>query len=96
MIVKALNPTVLNLEKYYLHRKNIFPSMIFADCGLHLELHGCKQGEEFIGTTYVKQTGLNEVAMLNNFIVMYPQTKKNSMRGNPNGCFDWLVLVLRL
>lgn len=53
--------------------------------------HGCQQGEEYVGDTFVKEAGYNEVAALNNFIIVYPQVKKDLI-SNPNGCFDWSVL----
>ncbi|XP_002119263.3 poly(3-hydroxybutyrate) depolymerase-like [Ciona intestinalis] len=57
-------------------------------CRLHLSLHGCEQGFEFIKDDFIKQSGYNEVAALNDIIVVYPQVKKNVLT-NPNGCFDW-------
>jgi hypothetical protein len=57
-------------------------------CRLHLALHGCLQGAYKIGKVYVEKAGYNEVADLNNFIILYPQAI-NSLMSNPNGCFDW-------
>ena len=37
----------------------------------------------------MKHAGYNEVADLNNIIILYPQTQPSIMNGNPNGCFDW-------
>ena len=33
--------------------------------------------------------GYNEVADLNNIVILYPQAKRGSIPYNPNGCFDW-------
>jgi len=58
-------------------------------CNIHLNFHGCTQGQSSVGTTYVSYTGLNEWAEANNIIIVYPQIVSNSLLGNPNGCFDW-------
>lgn len=61
---------------------------LYKECRLHVSFHGCKQGMEEIDDAYARKTGLNEVAVTNNMIVLYPQAKK-SLIDNPNGCFDW-------
>ena len=58
-----------------------------AGCRLHLALHGCKQGAEFIEDRFVTQVGINEWAQTNEIIVIYPQLEKSVF--NPNGCWDW-------
>ena len=62
--------------------------MIFLDCKLHVAFHGCSQGKYKIGLDYIKNSGYNQVADLNNIIVLYPQAKSNLI-SNPMGCFDW-------
>nr|XP_039269976.1 uncharacterized protein LOC120344730 [Styela clava] len=57
-------------------------------CRLHVSIHGCKQGDSFIGDSYVMQTGYNEVSALNNIIVIYPQASVIPI-SNPNGCWDF-------
>jgi hypothetical protein len=42
-------------------------------CKLVVALHGCGQGQQGIGTTFVKQAGINEWADSNNILVLYPQ-----------------------
>jgi poly(3-hydroxybutyrate) depolymerase len=43
-----------------------------------------------IGTEFVTNSGLNEIAESNNIIILYPQAKKSILNpSNPNGCFDW-------
>ena len=45
---------------------------------------------EDIKDGYVKNTLLNDLAELNNIIILYPQVKKSSfMPSNPKGCWDW-------
>ncbi|CAJ0960722.1 unnamed protein product [Ranitomeya imitator] len=39
-----------------------------------------------LGDKYARYTGYNQVADLNNFIILYPQAKSNL--SNPNGCWD--------
>jgi len=58
-------------------------------CHIHVNFHGCTQGESSLGTEYVTYTGLNEWAEANNIIIVYPQIVANSLLENPNGCFDW-------
>ncbi|KAM4038284.1 poly(3-hydroxybutyrate) depolymerase-like [Anomaloglossus baeobatrachus] len=58
-----------------------------AQCKLHIVFHGCLQGREKLGDKYARYTGYNQVADLNNFIILYPQAKSNM--SNPNGCWDW-------
>ncbi|CAF1622229.1 unnamed protein product, partial [Didymodactylos carnosus] len=59
-------------------------------CSIHVALHGCRQGKERVGETVALHAGYNEVAELNNIIVIYPQVKKSLVFPiNPQGCFDW-------
>ncbi|KAM3926880.1 poly(3-hydroxybutyrate) depolymerase-like [Leptodactylus fuscus] len=58
-----------------------------AQCKLHIVFHGCLQAREKLGDKYARYTGYNQVADLNNFIILYPQAKSNM--SNPNGCWDW-------
>ncbi|XP_069807883.1 poly(3-hydroxybutyrate) depolymerase-like isoform X2 [Dendropsophus ebraccatus] len=57
-----------------------------ARCRLHIAFHGCLQGREKVGDKFARYAGYNQVADLNNFIIMYPQAR--SMVTNPNGCWD--------
>jgi len=58
-------------------------------CHVHVNFHGCTQGQSTLGTIYVSYTGLNEWAEANNIIIVYPQAAANDLLENPNGCFDW-------
>lgn len=58
-------------------------------CNLHIAFHGCLQGKSVVGNVYAKNSGYNQVADLNNFIVIYPQVKSSIYGGNPSGCWDW-------
>ncbi|PUB17415.1 extracellular catalytic domain type 2 short-chain-length polyhydroxyalkanoate depolymerase [Yoonia sediminilitoris] len=64
-------------------------------CRLHIALHGCKQGREYIGEGYARLTGFNPWAEANRIVVLYPQASRipspwyNWFAGNPNGCWDW-------
>ncbi|KAM9312813.1 poly(3-hydroxybutyrate) depolymerase-like [Gastrophryne carolinensis] len=58
-----------------------------ARCRLHIAFHGCLQGREKVGDKYARYAGYNQVADLNNFIILYPQAKSNVT--NLNGCWDW-------
>lgn len=56
-------------------------------CQLHVSFHGCHQGEADLGDAYYKNVGINEWAVNNNIVVVYPQAEPSF--GNPNGCWDW-------
>lgn len=60
-------------------------------CGIHVALHGCKQHRGAIGNTFATQTGYNEWAESNDFIVLYPQAAATTSFGihNPVGSWDW-------
>ena len=67
-----------------------------ARCKLHIALHGCGQGEDFIGDRFYTQTGYNEWAETNQIVVLYPQVQAwsggfsfSTKRHNPQGCWDW-------
>ena len=69
-------------------RSITFSAYLCSECRLHLSLHGCKQAKETIGDKYATETGYLETAVANNFIILFPQVKKDLIN-NPNGCFDW-------
>ncbi|HTX57013.1 MAG TPA: PHB depolymerase family esterase [Candidatus Acidoferrales bacterium] len=58
-----------------------------AACKLVVALHGCEQGEYYVGTAFVTESGLNEWADTNSIIVLYPQAIPST--GNTLGCWDW-------
>lgn len=59
-------------------------------CKLHFAIHGCQQGRDSIGDVYVMNSGYNEVAELNNIIIVYPQVVTSlTLPSNPQGCWDW-------
>jgi hypothetical protein len=45
-------------------------------CRLHVAFHGCEQTIPDIGMAFVNHSGLNEVAEVNNLIILYPQPKR--------------------
>jgi len=58
-----------------------------AKCKLHFALHGCnEQMSGLFGWNYIKRTGLNEYAVTNNLIIVYPQVSYNLFR---IPCFDF-------
>lgn len=59
-----------------------------SNCKVHVVFHGCLQGKESVGDEVPTYTGYNEVADLNDIIVIYPQAVTKAL-GNPNGCWDW-------
>lgn len=66
------------------------PSCKTQQCRVHVALHGCRQGASVIGTTYIEQTGYQEVADNNHLIILYPQVEKSNVNPvNPRGCWDF-------
>ncbi|MBS7808189.1 PHB depolymerase family esterase [Variovorax sp. PCZ-1] len=70
-----------------------------SQCKLHVALHGCKQSYSDIGDKYIKNTGYTRWADTNSVIVLFPQTKVDSISRstaasgslpNPNACWDWI------
>lgn len=58
-------------------------------CRLHVVFHGCLQGAERIGETFVRHSGYNRWADANRIVVLYPQATAAPSQGNGNGCWDW-------
>lgn len=58
-------------------------------CKIHVAFHGCAQTQDDIGKAYATETGFNQWAEANNIVVLYPQTRRDTLIGNPNGCWDW-------
>jgi hypothetical protein len=60
-----------------------------AACKLVVALHGCLSNQHTIGTSFIKQSAINEWADNNNILVLYPQTIASAVPDNPDGCWDW-------
>jgi hypothetical protein len=59
-------------------------------CKVHISFHGCNQSVDNVGDQYALNTGLNEWAVNNNLIVLYPQIAKSNFSPlNPQACWDW-------
>ncbi len=59
-------------------------------CKVHVSLHGCLQGADYIGDAWYGKTGYNKMADTNKMIVLYPQAKKSEdIPYNPMGCWDF-------
>ncbi len=55
---------------------------------IHVAFHGCDQyADETM--EFVRNSGYNQWADLNNIVVLYPQTTGTSSPFNPKGCWDW-------
>uniref|UniRef100_A0A7S3P260 Uncharacterized protein n=1 Tax=Euplotes crassus TaxID=5936 RepID=A0A7S3P260_EUPCR len=78
--------TVMGPEAYAYIPKACQNSL--AQCSLHVVFHGCQQTIDHIGLTYVESTGYNEIAEVNEFVILYPQAYANEDL-NPLGCWDW-------
>jgi poly(3-hydroxybutyrate) depolymerase len=69
-------------------------------CRLHVALHGCEQGQNYLplhappggglyyGTTFVRHAGYAPWADTNHIVVLFPQAVSIPYL-NPNGCWDW-------
>ena len=64
---------------------------MLIQCCVHARLGGTfNYYRKHIGDHYVVHGGYNEVADLNNIIILYPQVIKTDDEGiNPRGCWDW-------
>ena len=61
-----------------------------APCRLHVALHGCRQGADFVGEAFVRDAGYNGWAEANRIVVLYPQVAASWLAPvNPQGCWDW-------
>ena len=61
-----------------------------APCRLHVAFHGCRQGAEFVGESFVREAGYNRYADAHRLVVLYPQAKRSALLPlNPEGCWDW-------
>jgi poly(3-hydroxybutyrate) depolymerase len=67
-----------------------------ARCRIHVALHGCRQGAQAIGETFVREAGYNGWAAAHDMIVLYPQAQASQptllawwLPLNPYGCWDW-------
>jgi poly(3-hydroxybutyrate) depolymerase len=61
-----------------------------APCRLHVALHGCRQGADFVGEAFVRNAGYNGWAEANRIVVLYPQVDASWLSPiNPQGCWDW-------
>ncbi|MFC4030207.1 hypothetical protein ACFO3J_01830 [Streptomyces polygonati] len=58
-----------------------------ASCRLMVALHGCAQGYDAVGTSFVDRANLDQYGDTNHMIVLYPQATANA--ANPYGCWDW-------
>jgi len=58
-------------------------------CRLHVAFHGCVQGRSSVGDVFARNSGYNQVAELNDIIILYPQATVSYAPSNPNGCWDW-------
>ena len=47
-----------------------------------------RQGKYNIGTTFIDNSGFNQVADSSDIIILYPQAKSTTGT-NANGCWDW-------
>jgi len=44
---------------------------------------------ELIGTTFIMNNGMNEIADIYGIVVLYPQVKATNYPFNIYGCWDW-------
>ncbi|MGD9867556.1 MAG: poly(3-hydroxybutyrate) depolymerase [Hyphomicrobiales bacterium] len=56
-------------------------------CRVHVVFHGCRQGREFVGDTFIEGSGYIRWAAANRIVLLFPQVKSSAV--NPRGCWDW-------
>ncbi|CAD5110723.1 DgyrCDS95 [Dimorphilus gyrociliatus] len=76
-------------QPYYCFRPKSGGPTPGGKCKVHMVFHGCLQGNEMVGEEFVRNAGYNEIADVNNIVVLYPEVVSNVMLGNMNGCYDW-------
>ena len=59
-------------------------------CRIHVAFHGCRQGIDYVGKIFARETGYNRWADANRIVVLYPQVARSLVFPfNPRGCWDW-------
>jgi poly(3-hydroxybutyrate) depolymerase len=59
-------------------------------CKVHVAMHGCLQGYKEIKDDYYTETNYNDIADINDIIVLYPQAEvSKTVPLNPLGCWDF-------
>eukprot|EP00118_Oscarella_pearsei_P009684 m.56535 g.56535 ORF g.56535 m.56535 type:complete len:364 (+) comp34609_c0_seq2:126-1217(+) len=58
-----------------------------SKCRFHIAFHGCHQGRSFVNATFAEHGGYNQIAEVNDIVILYPQSYPSEF--NPQGCFDW-------
>lgn len=65
-------------------------SCLAGGCRVHVAFHGCLQGAKQIDDKFYTGTLYNEIADVNNIIVLYPQAQvSEAIPPNPQGCWDF-------
>jgi predicted peptidase len=62
-------------------------------CHLHVFFHGCAMSTDNIGTEFLENSGLLEMAEANQIVMLFPQIKNNMFFGNPHGCWNTLAYL---
>ena len=70
------------ISRKIVHLKNFLMSNPLEECKLHIALHGCVQQRKKIGNIFAANTGYNQVADLNDFVILYPQAIDNGSLNN--------------
>jgi poly(3-hydroxybutyrate) depolymerase len=67
-----------------------------ARCGVHVALHGCRQGAALVKDAFARHAGYNAWAADHDVVVLYPQARPSEptwmtwwVPYNPRGCWDW-------
>jgi len=59
-------------------------------CRLHIAFHGCRQGSDFVGERYARESGYDRYADRHELVVLFPQARRSLFLPlNPEGCWDW-------
>lgn len=60
-----------------------------GSCNLFIALHGCQMAYQDIGLSFIKNSGLIQVAEANKIVILFPQLTKSTIPYNPYSCWDW-------
>ncbi|MBS0376008.1 MAG: polyhydroxybutyrate depolymerase [Proteobacteria bacterium] len=59
-------------------------------CRLHVAFHGCRQGSDFVGERFARESGYDRYADRHELVVLFPQARRSLFLPlNPEGCWDW-------
>ena len=72
MQIGNISPKDMFFSNNYLRLMNL-KSFVFFSCHFHVFFHGCAMSTDNIGTEFLENSGLLEMAESNNIVMLFPQ-----------------------